>query len=346
MGIESEHLVREYLSRVGDLAQSAELPSPDRMRLVARLRDEIERHRARYEPETPATVRHILERMGTPEEVLATHAGAPAPAPAPGRGSAAQTGAVPEQRGSAAAAAPASAPVAPAVPPARTAGAPPHLAGLDELGPSGDAEPDWWRMGPSLHRDGPQVEGFVGGIEYPSRRGPDPDRDPTDGDPETAAPDREAGTAGAAVAPGARGLVRALLKRGAGAAGAAPARPVDKTAPSGDPKPKPHGFLLLAAAVLVAGVVIGHWMLLALGWLCAYGSRVLGPTERKTVVFGLPGAVVAGAMVWLWGRADGRWGEALAAGEAGPAFQSLLPWIVRGAAIASALYLIWRSRRR
>ncbi|MFE2251039.1 hypothetical protein ACFXC2_30525, partial [Streptomyces lavendulae] len=88
MGIESDHLVYEYLSRVGDLAQRRQLSSGDRMRLVSGLRDEIDRRRAKYEPETPAAVRRILERIGTPEEVLDTlgeptrPAAAPAPAPA------------------------------------------------------------------------------------------------------------------------------------------------------------------------------------------------------------------------------------------------------------------------
>ncbi|MEV6688923.1 hypothetical protein AB0N28_26865, partial [Streptomyces sp. NPDC051130] len=75
MGIESDQLVYEYLSRVGDLAQRRQLSSGDRMRLVAGLRDEIDRRRAKYEPETPAAVRRILERIGTPEEVLAGAAG-------------------------------------------------------------------------------------------------------------------------------------------------------------------------------------------------------------------------------------------------------------------------------
>lgn len=83
MGIESDHLVYEYLSRVGDLAQRRHLSSGDRMRLVAGLRDEIDRRRAKYEPETPAAVRRILERIGTPEEVLDTLPGAGAADAAP-----------------------------------------------------------------------------------------------------------------------------------------------------------------------------------------------------------------------------------------------------------------------
>ncbi|RSS38021.1 hypothetical protein EF912_34345, partial [Streptomyces sp. WAC07061] len=158
MGIESDHLVYEYLSRVGDLAAQRQLSSGDRMRLVSGLRDEIDRRRAKYEPDTPAAVRGILERIGTPEEVLDTVGAA-------GRGAAAPA-----------------APAFPAVPTQRTAedlprdaprnapqNVPPHLAGLDELGPSGGAGPDWWSLSPggSGRGRGPQVEGFAGGIEIP-----------------------------------------------------------------------------------------------------------------------------------------------------------------------------------
>ncbi|MFE2311072.1 hypothetical protein [Streptomyces sp. NPDC059411] len=86
MGIESDHLVYEYLSRVGDLAQRRQLSSGDRMRLVSGLRDEIDRRRAKYEPETPAAVRRILDRIGTPEEVLDTLSAAPGPAGGGGGG--------------------------------------------------------------------------------------------------------------------------------------------------------------------------------------------------------------------------------------------------------------------
>ncbi|MFF5448167.1 HAAS signaling domain-containing protein [Streptomyces sp. NPDC012888] len=324
MGIESDHLVYEYLSRVGDLAQRRQVPSGDRMRLVAGLRDEIDRRRAKYEPETPAAVRRILERMGTPEEVVDAVAarGAATPPtgnapPAPPSPAAPPTVSVPEQR---------------------RAGAPPHLAGLDELGLSGgDAEPDWWRVDPAAYGAGPQVEGFAGGLEFPkpppekTEPSPDAEQDPTP-DPGAAAGARRGGRA--------RALARNLRERRRRKA-AATAEPA--AAPA---RPRPHAFLLLAAAVLVAGVVTGSWLLLALGWLCAYGSRVLGPTERKVVVFGLPGTVLAGVVVWLWGRADGRWGEALAEGQAGAAFTGLWPWTVRGAALASALYLTWRASRR
>ncbi|MER6780001.1 MULTISPECIES: hypothetical protein [unclassified Streptomyces] len=335
MGIESDHLVYEYLSRIGDLAQRRQLSSGDRMRLVAGLRDEIDRRRAKYEPETPAAVRRILERIGTPEEVLdgmgaspATQTRAATPDPAP---------AVPTQRGPGRL-------LRKSVPeprPADTAPAPPHLAGLDELGADGGAEPDWWRVSPGPYGAGPQVEGFAGGIEIPELfRHPEEEKKPQPAAGTAGAPAAAAGD-GSAV----RGLVRFLKQRRQARAQAA-AAPDAEAAPGAAPRPKPHAFLLLAAAVLVAGAVTGSWLLLIGGWLLAYASRVLGPAERKAVVFGLPGAVFAGAVVWLWGRLEGRWGTPLTDEGLGVVFQGMWPWLARGAAVASALYLAWRSRRR
>ncbi|MFE9565716.1 hypothetical protein ACFYM0_31920 [Streptomyces sp. NPDC006487] len=326
MGIESDHLVYEYLSRVGDLAQRRQLSSGDRMRLVAGLRDEIDRRRATYEPETPAAVRRILERIGTPEEVLDT-------LPAAGAaGAGAGADAAPW------APAPPSAPSgssAPSVPVQRGA-APPHLAGLDELGPGEKLEPDWWTVGP-----GSTVEGFAGGIEIPELlKGPVPGP----GEPGGAAAADPAGAAGAGPEGGRSTLVghlRERRRRAKAEAAAATAAPV-----AAAPKRKPYAFLMLAAVALIAGAVSGYWLLLAAGWLLAYASRVLGASERKWVVFGLPGVVFAGAVGWLWGRLNGRWGAPLADEALSGTFRDLLPWLARVAAVSSAVYLLWRSRRR
>ncbi|MEU4356578.1 hypothetical protein [Streptomyces virginiae] len=336
MGIESDHLVYEYLSAVGDLAQRRHLSSGDRMRLVAGLRDEIDRRRAKYDPETPAAVRRILERIGTPEEVLDTLGTRQGRAPA--AGAADPVPAVPAQR------APGRLRL-PGVPPPRPAperepepeNVPPHLAGLDELGPSGGAEPDWWRTTPGAYGDGPQVEGFAGGIEIPDlfkKRPEDEDEEEAEGAP-PGPPDSRART-----------LVRFLRERRrakAEAAGKAGKQPEAAAAPA---RPRPNAFLLLAAAVLVVGVVSGHWLLLVIGWLLPYASRVLRPAERKWAVFGPPGVVLAGAAVWLWGRTNGKWGETLADDQVGGAVQGMWPWLLRGAALASVLYLVWRARRR
>ncbi|MCJ0873764.1 hypothetical protein [Streptomyces sp. AP-93] len=316
MGIESDHLVYEYLSRVGDLAQRRHLSSGDRMRLVAGLRDEIDRRRAKYEPETPAAVRRILERIGTPEEVLDTAAGAVGGAVGGAAGG--DVSAVPSAP---------SASSAPSVPVQRGA-APPHLVGLDELGAGEKLEPDWWTVGP-----GSSVEGFAGGIEIPELlKGPGAEREP-DSQPEPA----EAPAGGR---PTLMGFLRERRRRAKAEAAAATAAPVAAS------RRKPYAFLVLAAVALLAGAVSGYWLLLAAGWLLAYASRVLGAAERKWVVFGLPGVVFAGAVVWLWGRQNGRWGAPLADEALSGTFQDLLPWLARAAAVASALYLLWRSRRR
>ncbi|MFF0449106.1 hypothetical protein ACFYT4_22320 [Streptomyces sp. NPDC004609] len=452
MGIESDQLVYDYLSRVGDLAQQHQLSSGSRMRLVSALRGEIDRQRSAAGGNSPASVRRILGRLGSPDDVVTAAArgggatpgadtgipGASAPGPSasggsasgaaatrssaggspatgssgaggarPGRtgpgsrpapgslsalgrwagllqptggrdsgpggspgsaGSPGDTGSPPSAgspgaTGSGGSAGRPSSPVGlpgqrvrrriprprrnpapePAPPPA--VGLPPHLAGLDELGPSGGAEPDvdWWRVEPNPYGAGERVAGFTGGVEIPEiLRPPRPDDDGEPGE-ETGAGGGEqttgdtgdtgdAGDTGAGAAPRRRWVPR--LRRRADAGGAPAA------AGLGNP------FLLVAAALLVAGVVLGSWLALGLGWLLAYGSRRLTPFETKLTVFGLPAAAVAAGLVWIWGRSEGRWGEPIAEGAMKDAFAGTWPWVLKGAAIASALYLVWRARRR
>ncbi|MCZ4118646.1 hypothetical protein [Streptomyces sp. H39-S7] len=85
MGVESDQLVFDYLSRVGDLAQRT-LPAAQRMRLVARLRSDIDRERVSGSGagagDSPAAVRRILGRLGSPDEVVEAAAGRPQAQPA------------------------------------------------------------------------------------------------------------------------------------------------------------------------------------------------------------------------------------------------------------------------
>ena len=71
MGVESDRLVFDYLSRVGDLAQA--LPAAQRMKLVSRLRTDIDKERGRAD--SPAAVQRILGRLGSPDEVVDAAAG-------------------------------------------------------------------------------------------------------------------------------------------------------------------------------------------------------------------------------------------------------------------------------
>ncbi|MEV8107345.1 hypothetical protein AB0Q97_34480, partial [Streptomyces sp. NPDC088135] len=74
MGIESDQLVYDYLSRVGDLAQQQQLSSAARMRLVATLRGEIDRQRGKQSGDSPAAVRRIIGKLGAPDELVAAAA--------------------------------------------------------------------------------------------------------------------------------------------------------------------------------------------------------------------------------------------------------------------------------
>ncbi|MER7201605.1 hypothetical protein CG723_25110 [Streptomyces sp. CB01635] len=331
MGIESDQLVFDYLSRVGDLAQQRQLPSGTRMRLVSELRNEIETRRAKTTVDSPAAVRRILERLGTPDEVV-TGAGR-------GRGPAepeAPRAAVPVQRSKE------QRPKEPRpkglrriVPgpraepqedeEVRDAPSPPHLAGTDELGEPG-SEPDWWRVDSSPFGVADTVPGFVGGVEIPEILKPPGKDDPrlpkarrATAAPEAELPDDEPETGTEKTSRGRR--LRSLPGR-------------------------PNPLLLLAAALLVAGAVMGNWFALGLGWIIAYASRRLSEGESKVAVLWLPGLAVTAGLVWLWGRNTGRWGEPIADGRMSDAIGTTWPWVVRGAAVASALFVVWRSQRQ
>ncbi|MEW1774198.1 hypothetical protein [Streptomyces sp. NPDC086777] len=299
MGIESDQVVYEYLSRVGDIAHQRQLSSAERMRLVSGLRNDIDRQRAKATVDSPAAVRRILDRLGTPDEVVeaaggTTAAGAPQPPP----------GAVPVQRD-----AERSAPaedlrrVVPRPRPAEPDG-------------GATAPPDWWRVDSSPFGDGDGVPGFVGGVEIPEL------------------------------------LSRPRLRKPEPVEAEPAAAPVVEEAvpPSGRRRLRPtvgwsNPLLLLAAAALVVGAVLGNWFALVLGWAIAYGSRRLSPAETKLAVMWVPGLSVAAGLVWLWGRSAGRWGAPIAQGQMSGAVGETWPWVVRGAALASAVYVVWRSQR-
>ncbi|WP_069817307.1 hypothetical protein [Streptomyces sp. TP-A0874] len=372
MGIESDQLVYDYLSRVGDLAQQQQLSSAERMRLVSGLRETIDRQRSSAS-DTPGAVKRILGKLGTPEEVVRKAGGGVAddgqeparpvhrpveaeeppsgpqgpPSPrerlgllrrlgglagkVPGPRSpdrpVKEKGGPPEGR-EADGADPLYVPTVPLDGPA-----PPHLAGEDEVG-SGAADVDWWRVEPGPFggtegaRFGPgeAVPGFVGGIEIPEMLRPPP-QDPfakaSKGakEPERSAEAEEGEWAEPGRAGG--GLLGRVLRG------------------SGSMSP----LLLLAAALLVSGAIVGSLVVLGAGWLIAYATRRLSRAEAKWAVLGLPGLVAAGALVWVWGRFDGRWGEAVPKGGMADVLVDTWPVALRTAAVASALFLVWRARR-
>ena len=130
MGIESEQLVYDYLSRVGDLAQATALTAAERARLVSGLRETIDSKRpgagtavTRTGSREAAAMKKVLDGIGRPDEVVrkAVHTGVPEAREASGGA----------RRRDRAGGGP-SAPSAPSVP---AQGGPPA------------AEGDWWRFG-------------------------------------------------------------------------------------------------------------------------------------------------------------------------------------------------------
>jgi hypothetical protein len=332
VGIESDQVVYEYLSRVGDVAHRRQLPSVTRMRLVSELRNEIDRRRAESTVDTPAAVQRILKGLGTPEAVV-TAAGTGAGVPRT------PTPSVPVQRDHEDDLRPkglrrvvplprtrfAKAAPEPASPPDNSASSP-HLASASELGAS-VMQPDWWRVesgnGFAL---GDSVPGFTGGVEIPELLKPPPPKEPPKETPTAPVPEQVAAPVieQAPVVPARR---RRMVPR----------LPVGRWS---------NPLLLIAAALLVVGAVLGNWFALLLGWLIAYASRRLTDAETKAAVIGLPTAAVVAGIVWLWGRNTGRWGTPIAQGHMNAAISETWPWVVRGAAVASALYLVWRSQRQ
>ncbi|SEB73341.1 hypothetical protein SAMN05428945_1007 [Streptomyces sp. 2224.1] len=411
MGIESDQLVYDYLSRVGDLAQQRGLPSATRMRLVTGLRAEIDGQQA----DSVSGVKRILARLGTPEAVVAAAGSTDDRAPgaswggpeagrgpqprqepvagsAPGAGPSVPLGPMPPaapswpagtprpwsaarhkltglaRRGGLTGKPPANGKDAPhgtdgtdgpygAVPAPRagapraapSVGLPPHLAGADELGDDGDA-PDWWRVEPAPFGPGETVPGFVGGIEIPEIWDrPESDRVSMkkDGAGGAGEQDAEEDADGAAPAerPLRRMVRRVLDRRRGGGPGAAPAAGAGEDVVVVPARAPLSPVLTLAVLLLVAGAALGSWLALAGGWGLAYVSRRLSRAEAKFAALGVPGTVVGGLVVWLWGRFDGRWGEPIAQGRLGQEMVDGLPGVVRVAAVASALFLVWRMRR-
>lgn len=369
MGIESDQLVYDYLSRVGDVAQQRQLPSGERMRLVSELRGEIDKQRGKFGGDSPAAVRRILGRLGSPDQVVGAAASGgtfaspdpspgPAPEPSPRSSSGPRSGpTLPKQRGKRGlglglglgGSREGRGADGPSLPkqkrravretPAEPTTLPPHLAPMHELGESG-GEPDWWRVEAGPMGGATGVSGFVGGVEIPEILKPPPTPEELAEKARLAAETEAAEGAGAveaAEAPVRRGLLSRLRPR------------AKKTAPAdigAGPGPRlTNPFLLLAAGLLVVGAILGSWLALAGGWVLAYASRRLSRFEAKLAVFGLPIVAVLGGAVWLWGRTTERWGEPIPEGTMADAISSTWPLVIRVAAVSSALFLTWRSRR-
>ncbi|MDI5967491.1 hypothetical protein POF50_009615 [Streptomyces sp. SL13] len=371
MGIESDRLVFDYLSKVGDLAQTT-LPAADRMRLVAQLRNDIDRARDRSSADSPAAVRRILGRLGSPGEIIEAASGTVAPAAhrppaadqAPTAHQAAATppadpGARPEPPVSFAKAPPAAAPGVPGRA-APGGGTPPPsvndiLAAAAAAGPAAGPATEWWRTsadgtgrpGEGVPVGEPPAAGWAGGLIMSEFQPPPPTLEELQAQALAMVMEQAKEQLAAAGQPPAevaapvkrrpripRIRLRPLPPPVAAPVEAAPVR--RRAIPTGPTE-------VLAAIALVAGAVLGNVILMAAGWVLAYTSRGISRRQAQFAALGLPGITLVGAIIWFWGRATGHWGPRMAGAQIGTAFTGDLPGVARVAAVVSALYLLWRG---
>jgi len=359
MGIESEQLVYDYLSRVGDLAQATALTAAERARLVSGLRETIDSRRpgagtaaTRTGSRETAAMKKVLDGIGRPDEVVrrAVHTGVPEAREAPGsarrRAGAGDSPSAPSAS---------SAPAGPSVP--VQGGAP-------------ATERDWWRFGrgqgESVYADsarggyGDEFGGSGGGGFGGAPPGPefgdvgelpgwratyepdflDPDyvdprsvkvpqqRVPEQVEPEPAPP----------APPPRRGLLRRTFGRPVPAvepAGTEPAAPAPLA-----PLPLVES---LAVLVLASGAVLALWYVAVLGWFLAYSARRLGRGAAQFAGLWVPVLVAVVLGFWFYGHTHGRPpGQHLTDAQFKAVLRSTIAVWLRAAAACSALFLAWR----
>lgn len=340
MGIESEQLVYDYLSRVGDLAgQAPGLTAAERARLVNDLRQSIDAQRAGSSHSSVraevGSVRKILAGLGTPEQVVRRAAGGVSPVAA----------------GPAVPMTPGPAPAVPSATPTIPAqAAAPAVEGRAEFvradaGSVPATGAQWWTFDsggagfPGAGVRMVQPPGWSGTFEgdflHPEAAAT---VDPITGLPTvqpTAAqqPGAQEADPAAALGPstGTPGLLRRLLGGGAGSSVARPSIPFVEA---------------LAALVLVAAAVTGLWYVAVLGWLFAYAGRRFGHGAGRFAALWIPGLMAAACGFWLYSRTGHTPGRGLTSAEFATATHNAFAFWLRGSAGLSAAFLAFRITRR
>jgi hypothetical protein len=367
MGIESDQVVYDYLSRVGDLAQATALTAAERARLVTGLRETIDSKRGaggvsgrssgsgRGEA---AAVQKILSGIGSPDEVVrrAVHTGVPrtkeygaATRAGTGRADAGQGGGRGGGDGGDGGYGP-----GPQIPvPAQ---------GQARAGSTGD----WWRYGGgSGTADGGADGGFgaagpgfggPGGTgldsgelpgwrttyepdflnpelvdpRVPQQRGPGDDQDAAEEqDPEQTAPRRS--------------LLRRLFGSPSPVSPDAEEELVATRVRRG-PLPLLES---LAALVLLTAAALDLWYLALFGWLLTYLARRLGQGVNRFAAIGIPGLLAAALGFWFYSHTQGRpAGHQLTDAEYQATVRATFQLWLRTSAACSAVFLAWRISRR
>jgi hypothetical protein len=357
MGIESEQVVYDYLSRVGDLAQATSLTAAERARLVSELRETIDTRRggsagsstSGFSRGEASAVRKILSGIGSPDEVVrrAVHDGVPRASE--GRSERGRS----ERSGD-----------GPSVPskgvPAQ--GGPPPDGRTGRGADAGRGTEGWWSGGwagsgggggwTSSGGSGPDLaaaQASTGGL--PGWRADfEPDFLAPDGiDPATRAAvppqppvvDETGPQLGKAVAgPPPRSLLRRLLGPPQVVA------PVETVAVA-VPRSRLPLVESLAAVVLTASAVLGLWYAALIGWVLAYIGRRIGSRAAHLAGLWLPLLAACVFGFRLYRQVHGQpAGHPLTDDQFKAALRSAAGLWLRVAAGCSAAFLAWRIYRR
>jgi hypothetical protein len=346
MGIESEQLVYDYLSRVGDLAGQAQgLTAAERVRLVNDLRQTIDSQRASSSSSSARaevnSVRKILAGLGTPEQVVRRAAG--------GSASLSSGPAVP-MTSTSGSSTPTATPSIPTQAPA------PALEGRAEFvradaGSVPATGAQWWTF--ESGGGGFPGAGGVRMVQPPGWSGsfegdflvPDGTAvvDPVTGLPAAQPAAAANGTADAVPQTPAQpksGLLRRLLGGPGGSGGS--------TAVAGSvPRPSLPFVESLATLVLVAAAVTGYWYVALLGWFFAYAGRRFGHGAGRVAALWIPGLMAAACGFWLYSRSGHTPAHpALTNAQFATATRNAFALWLRGSAGLSAAFLAWRITRR
>ena len=363
MGVQSDQLVYDYLSRVGDLAQATTLTAAERARLVTTLRQTIDNRRGRESGSSlraeRAAMEKILAGLGSPAEVVrdAVHNGVPErPTRAGGRAEARPLPSGP------------SVPAGPAVPSVPEQPGAPRI----ETG-SGSGPDDWWRLSgerPPVPGDGFRdriadalgsvpgtgpgaVPGSAGG-ELPGWRAvydfdflhPEVAEERAARVPEqrtSEEDDEEEGEDGKSALP----LVPAPARRIWRRPPPAPPAPLVVEVPAPAPRPRLPLVETLALLVLAVAAVLGLWYLALAGWGLAYAGRRLGPRANHTAGLWLPLFVAVLCGLGLYAQVHGHpAGHPLTDARFKADLAATAALWLRLAAGASAAFLAWRISRR
>ncbi|MFE3198794.1 hypothetical protein [Embleya sp. NPDC059237] len=352
MNFESDHLVLQYLGEVGDAAQRKLRPA-DRARLVERLRSQINSERERLNAHNPGAVQVILDRLGTPEAVVGQELyrlgdlrdsgaedgvgamsmrGSRHATVARQMGFRADATPIPAIRDPSrpppAAPAPAPSPPTPPAPRVSPEGGPPTLAETAAGGGGGggggtttkpaapadpEEEPLWWRSPPEgdmPERPTPDMygDGSLHAPAYPIGVASDPSAGWDDASLTEPTP-----VMGVFGGPGA---LRTQLRE------------------------------VFAIALMTVGAIVASTVVVVLGLLVVFTAAAWSLKERRFAAFYIPGTTALAFAIGMWLRATGHLGTDLTRDEAWDRFGELVPAMVRVAAIAASLYLLWRLNRR